>query len=171
MALVRGTVLDVGCGDKSYHRLFPSLKWTGLDIRPVGDIEADMHKIPSDDESFDTVLCLDTLQFSLQPAQAIAEMWRVLKPGGHLIIAAPNTAPEEQGGLINYKVIGLVKLVEAVTGTRASGAAGRGLIATDAGMLRKRSKFTGGWSAEMQGWVDDADSRFPVVSIVVAQKE
>jgi hypothetical protein len=48
MAIPPGTyndVLDVGCGAQPYRPMFPACEWTGLDARPVGDIEADMARI------------------------------------------------------------------------------------------------------------------------------
>jgi SAM-dependent methyltransferase len=93
--IVKGRVLDVGCGSKPYKRLFPELEWVGLDERPVAEIQADMTAIPCDDDSFDTVLCTDALNFTAYPHKAVAEMVRVLKSGGHLIVVAQTTAPDD----------------------------------------------------------------------------
>ncbi len=167
--LIRGKVLDVGCGDKPYHRLFHENEWMGLDGRPVGDIQADMHEIPLEDESFDTVLCTDVLHWTLEPMRAMREMWRVLKPGGYLIVITPCTMPKGNG-MAAYQPEALARMASALSGRQESAAAGFGLFKTEVGALRKRSKFAGGWSPEIQGWVDSADERFPVVSIVSAMK-
>lgn len=44
--------------------------------------EADMEDLPFVDASFDTVLCAFGVGFASRPALALAEMFRVTKPGG-----------------------------------------------------------------------------------------
>lgn len=39
--------------------------------------------------AFDVVTCVETLEHLLNPGVALDEMWRVLKPGGHLIVSYP----------------------------------------------------------------------------------
>ena len=46
--------------------------------------------VPLPDAAFDTVLFLQSMQFIQQPAQAIAEAKRLLRPGGRLLIATLN---------------------------------------------------------------------------------
>lgn len=41
--------------------------------------------IPAEDQSFDSVVCTWTLCSIAQPEQAVAEMFRLLKPGGELL--------------------------------------------------------------------------------------
>jgi ubiquinone/menaquinone biosynthesis C-methylase UbiE len=45
---------------------------------------AEMHELPFSDETFDVVYCESVLAFSHDKAKAIAEMARVLRPGGHI---------------------------------------------------------------------------------------
>ncbi len=47
--------------------------------------QADMHALPFDNASFDTVLMLHALTYSENPAQALAQAARVLKPGGRVV--------------------------------------------------------------------------------------
>ncbi|TMC46506.1 MAG: methyltransferase domain-containing protein, partial [Chloroflexi bacterium] len=42
------------------------------------------------DGSFDTVISCETIEHLPDPRAAIAEFWRVLKPGGRLLLTAPN---------------------------------------------------------------------------------
>jgi ArsR family transcriptional regulator len=46
---------------------------------------ADMHDLPMDDESFDTVLLMHALTYTRQPEQVFAEAARVLRCGGRLL--------------------------------------------------------------------------------------
>lgn len=57
----------------------------GLSFR-VGDIENIAHL----DESFDVVVSCETIEHVPHPAKALAELARVLKPGGTLFLTTPN---------------------------------------------------------------------------------
>lgn len=58
------------------------------------DVQADISdKIPLKDHSVDTVLLLMVLEHVPQPSQAIAELQRILKPGGELILSTVFTHP------------------------------------------------------------------------------
>ncbi len=50
-------------------------------------IEGDMHDLPAPDASFDTVLLLASLSFTDRPGQVVEEAFRVLRPGGSLVIS------------------------------------------------------------------------------------
>jgi len=60
------------------------------DVRKsVFDVERD--EFPHADESFDVVLCLEVLEhLSIDPMAMMAEINRVLKPGGTLVLTTPN---------------------------------------------------------------------------------
>lgn len=49
--------------------------------------QSDGQSIAFEDKSFNVVLSVNTLYFWDQPRQYLDEMWRVLKPGGRLILA------------------------------------------------------------------------------------
>ena len=61
----------------------------GLDTfsySPAIDV-GDMHRLPYADESFSAIICSWTLSYSSQPKVACAEMQRVLRPGGYLVVS------------------------------------------------------------------------------------
>jgi len=52
-------------------------------------VEGDVRAMPYEDGEFDLVNCLHVLEHVPEPDKAIAEMWRVLKPGGHMYVVVP----------------------------------------------------------------------------------
>jgi ArsR family transcriptional regulator len=98
-----GDVLDVGGGDGAVTELYVSRsKSVTIFDRSERMLEAarerlsghpnvtfslgDMHALPFAEASFDEVLLLNVLTYSEQPALAITEAARVLRPGGRLAI-------------------------------------------------------------------------------------
>lgn len=78
--------LDLGCANSPYSQYFPHR--VGFDVVPgVGvDVLGDAHSLPFEDNKFDMVLCTEVLEHLHSPHVAIAEMNRVLKVGGMLIL-------------------------------------------------------------------------------------
>lgn len=89
----KGKLLDVGANDKPYRKLFENYitEHIGVDIKDVTDFQSDYHSLPFRDNSFDTILCNQALQFAEMPHIVIEEMYRVLRPGGYLIMTTPMT--------------------------------------------------------------------------------
>lgn len=94
---VRGLrVLDAGCGDRPYAALFrPATEVVGFDV--PGNARADLHgsieAIPVPDASFDVVVCLQVLEHVPDPAAALRELRRVVKPGGRVLASTHGVAP------------------------------------------------------------------------------
>lgn len=61
-----------------------------IDIdNPNVDLEMDVHQLSFPDESFDVVMALHVLPVVADQARALAELHRVLRPGGHAILQVP----------------------------------------------------------------------------------
>lgn len=97
-----GLVLDIGCADewiKTY--LPPQCSYFALDYPATGQalyaarpaMFADAANLPLADASVDTVLLLEVLEHLPEPRQSLAEIKRVLKPGGKLIMSMPFLYP------------------------------------------------------------------------------
>jgi SAM-dependent methyltransferase len=95
---VSGTVLDLGCGSRPYEGYFNGRvrQWVGADYPAGGhpparrvDVFADAMQLPLAGESFDTVLCTQVLEHVPEPLDLLREARRVLRPGGHLVLTAP----------------------------------------------------------------------------------
>jgi SAM-dependent methyltransferase len=85
-------VIDIGCGDKPYAQYFKS-KYIGVDPFPTAqaDIVADAWNIPLPDASADGIILTQSLEHIQKTEKAIKEIYRLLKPGGFLLITAPQT--------------------------------------------------------------------------------
>lgn len=55
--------------------------------------QADARELPFEDGAFDYVLCIDVLPHIPDPERMLAEVHRVLRPGGVLVIDATNSVP------------------------------------------------------------------------------
>ena len=82
-----GYTLDIGCANSPYAVFFPNR--VGLDIKEGSgvDVIGDVNHLPFEDNKFDNVLCTEVLEHLRTPQQALAEIKRVLKPSGHLILS------------------------------------------------------------------------------------
>jgi SAM-dependent methyltransferase len=81
-------VLDVGCGVKPYAPWFDfAASYVGVDVveNPYADLQAAVESLPVEDGSFDVVLCLQVLEHSDDPAQAVRELRRVTAAGGRVL--------------------------------------------------------------------------------------
>ncbi len=91
----RGVLVDVGCGEKPYKRIFAPhvTRHLGIDIRPgtsgAVDVVGDAYSTNLPDGACDTLLCTEVLEHLEEPARALAEMRRILKADGHVILTVP----------------------------------------------------------------------------------
>ena len=168
---INGRVLDVGCGSKPYRRLdLGYTEWVGLDVRPVGEVVADMMEMPLEDESFDTVICIDALQYAAVPHQAVNEMARVLKPGGALLLAAPQVSPEDETSFFNFKVAGLEMLAKTAGLEPKELQVASHLWQGELEQFNSQDKYGFTLAAELHGFVGYLDQNYPSFSVVVATK-
>ncbi len=95
------TVIDIGCG-----RDFPAAAWLsglgaevhGLDLEgpassapPGVQVRAgSVYEMPYGDATFDMAICSHVLEHLQHPRKAMAEIGRVLKPGGRFIFLTPS---------------------------------------------------------------------------------
>jgi SAM-dependent methyltransferase len=96
----QGKVLDSGCGSMPYRELILSnskiTSYTGLDIETglnyeeiKPDVLWDGKTMPFDDARFDVVLSTEVLEHVPYPEKYLAEVKRVLMPGGTFFFTVP----------------------------------------------------------------------------------
>ncbi len=92
-----GRVLDLGCGvGHSFHRLAPR-ETVGVDIdagalegQERETIQADMRRLPFGDAAFASVVSVQSVEHVPDPERVVAEVARVLEPGGVAVFVTPN---------------------------------------------------------------------------------
>ncbi|HVW71531.1 MAG TPA: class I SAM-dependent methyltransferase [Candidatus Paceibacterota bacterium] len=78
--------LDIGSAHSPYARHFPNRVSLDIKAGPGVDIVADAHDLPLPDASFEQILATEVLEHLHTPERAVAEMARVLAPGGRVIL-------------------------------------------------------------------------------------
>jgi len=114
-----GRLLDYGCGtgamcvrigprcgayvgvDVDADRARQASAMLGADIRPISPDEP----LPFEDESFDSAIILEVIEHVADERVVLAEIARVLKPGGRLLLTTPHK------GLLTFIDPGNVKFV------------------------------------------------------------
>ncbi len=89
---VSGSVLVVGTGDICYSSLLnASCHVLSTDISPsvYVDTVADAHQLPFRDSEFDAYIAIEVFEHLHSPHYAIQEAFRVVKPGGILLLSLP----------------------------------------------------------------------------------
>lgn len=92
-----GKVLDVGAQYCPYYPLFKDKceSYSSMDLveTPLVDFTCNAEEMPVEDCSFDLVLCTQVLEHSVNPQKVVDECFRVLRPGGSLIVTVPCIFP------------------------------------------------------------------------------
>jgi len=114
-------VLDAGAGRAQYRELFSHARYETADFLAVKgktyaqpDYVCDLAEIPVEDARFDHVVLTQVLEHLPEPATVLAELHRVLKPGGRLWLTAPLFYAEHEApyDFYRYTRFGLRHLLE-----------------------------------------------------------
>lgn len=91
----RGNFLDLGCGNKPYESLYKpkTESQTGCDVqqgdRNRVDVICPATELKFEANTFDSILCTQVLEHVYDHHTMAKEIFRVLKPGGHIILTVP----------------------------------------------------------------------------------
>jgi SAM-dependent methyltransferase len=121
------SVLDLGCGAGDSVEQFRSLNrdvhWLGVDLESSPEVESrtrtdaefrtfDGRRIPADDGSVDVVYCKQVLEHVADPRALIADVARVLRPGGWFMGSTSQLEPYHSLSVGNITPYGLSELVK-----------------------------------------------------------
>ena len=120
-------VLDLGCGAGDSVDLFrsvdPQVSWVGADIEDSAEVAGrtrtdaefvsfDGRRLPFEDSSFELVYCKQVLEHVEHPRELIAEVARVLRPGGHLAGSTSQLEAFHSRSVFNWTPYGLTRVAE-----------------------------------------------------------
>ncbi len=115
----RGRTLDIGAQNGPYAAFFPNRVAVdiraGRGVRIIGDAQA----LGVADAAFDVVLCTEVLEHLPEPQRALDEMFRVLRPGGTLLLTTRflfpiHDAPHDYFRFTKYGLRHLLRKFEIV---------------------------------------------------------
>jgi SAM-dependent methyltransferase len=123
LSACRGRVLDVGAGQAPWRELLAHADYVGLDVESAGEfgmqrtagiIYYDGQRMPFADASVDHVLCSEVIEHVPDAAACVAEIARVLRPGGTLVMTMPWSArlhhlPHDYRRLTRYGLTALLQ--------------------------------------------------------------
>jgi SAM-dependent methyltransferase len=120
-------VMDLGCGTgdsvDQFRSVDPTVQWVGIDLERSPEVERrvradaefrtfDGERLPFDDGSFDFVYCKQVLEHVRRPAVLVADVARVLRPGGTFAGSTSQLEPFHSLSTWNYTPYGLRLLLE-----------------------------------------------------------
>lgn len=98
-----GALLDVGCGDGAFAAAMQARGWDarGTDFDPAAAAAArrlhrlqvdvgDLRDLAFPAASFDAVTARHVVEHVIDPIAFLAECWRLVRPGGRLVLVTPN---------------------------------------------------------------------------------
>jgi SAM-dependent methyltransferase len=96
-SLYKGVLYDLGAGESPYRDFFlrhadayVAIDWSGSLHETKPDIEANLNEaLPIDSEVADTVVSLSVLEHLCEPQTMLNEAFRVLRPGGAIVLQVP----------------------------------------------------------------------------------
>jgi SAM-dependent methyltransferase len=99
MKLADPIVLDVGGRIQPYRSLIADgrARYVAVDLNvtPLVNVAGDAQQLPFASGIFDLVVCTQMLEYAPEPALVIAEIRRVLKSGGCLLLSVPSVFPRD----------------------------------------------------------------------------
>lgn len=98
-----GKLLDIGCGNGQFLSRMQGFGWQVFGVEPDGQAakiarekfgisiyEGTLEEVDFHDDTFDTITMSHVIEHLPDPINTLRECYRVLKPGGQLVITTPN---------------------------------------------------------------------------------
>ncbi len=113
------SIVDIGCGEgialEKLTGLFPGNEVVGVDLE-LENIEicrehgltavySNVYELALPTARFDVAICIDVLEHLTRPEDGVKELYRILRPGGRLIIVIPN----DRNFFLSRLALGMIK--------------------------------------------------------------
>jgi SAM-dependent methyltransferase len=117
LPFLRGHLLNAGSGARDIRQFLTDRGVTHLTLYDIASSDPEvilgpLEKTPFGDSTFDAVLCNAVLEHVVDAEAAIGELARVVRPGGHVVVAVPFLQPFHPcpGDFRRYTADGLASL-------------------------------------------------------------
>jgi len=133
----RPTVLVIGAGTARFSHP-AEFVYTDVAFSPGIHAMADAHDLPFEDGSFDFVVAVAVLEHVADPQRVVSEIWRVLRPDGHVFAATPFLQPVHMGAydFTRFTLLGHRRLFRHFSELASGMALGPGsVLASSVGMV------------------------------------
>lgn len=84
-----GPTVELGGGGGNFKAFKPDVITTDIDPKPWLDLVFDAHEMPFSNGEVSNLVMVDVLHHLANPVRFLHEAWRVLRPGGRLIMLEP----------------------------------------------------------------------------------
>lgn len=88
-SVLPGRTLEIGGGSGNLKAFWPEITSCDVVKAPWLDFQADGNHLPVEDGAFDNIVAVDVLHHLYDPDAALAEMARVIRPGGRAVFIEP----------------------------------------------------------------------------------
>jgi SAM-dependent methyltransferase len=165
---LRGTVLAIGQRAGSLQRLRPDLSWI------LADSAEDLEAIQVPERGFDTIVCIDVLQYEVQPISLLKRLGRLLSEDGEAYVIAPNFGRDDRNELWGFRPEGL-RLLAVEAGLRVVESIGinspwGGMVLAYLSDYATGDPAVGPVPAEFLAWAMRMDEIFVASTILIAAR-
>ncbi len=97
-------IRNIGSGRDDFRAFFAGLDYKNVDIdeKVQPDIIADAHDLPIEDGTVDAVTSFSLIEHTHSPHLVVDEMYRILRPGGYVLLSVPFIHPYHGGNCPDY---------------------------------------------------------------------
>ena len=90
---LKGVTLNAGCGNRDISSVLGESENCDIESTLPGAIICELTDVPKPDESYDSILANAVLEHVRDCDGVVKELRRLLKPGGHMVLAIPFLQP------------------------------------------------------------------------------